>query len=197
MALLPDPDEVDEWDDLGDVTVTEPEAPQSAPEAPRGPTRYVAAPEEPEGGSGGPGPVADPPPGHSRKNWARQERRAASPRPAQTAAVRLTGKVRNDINSKISLVLEVPGRVWAAKDPLCGGTFVEQRPEIADALTEIVCGSPDLVAWFSGSGGQFMLWLNLLMAVAPVGQVVAAHHVYHSVEDVADAQQPDYQSYAA
>ncbi len=106
--------------------------------------------------------------------------------------------VRADIGAKIGLMLEVPGRVWQARDPMCGGAFVAQRPAISGALTELVLQSPDLIEWFMGAGGGFMLWLNLMAACAPVAQTVWAHHVVHSIEPPpADAQQADYARYAA
>ncbi len=190
VALLPGPDEFD-YDDLGDVTVDDDDAaraPQPDAAPPRGPSRYIAEPEAPEGSQ----PPPDAPPGHSRKGWARAkgESRARPAAAPSRKPARITVGVKSDINAKVSLVLEVLARSWAARDPLCGGVAVEQRPDIADAFTEIVCGSPDLVAWFTGSGGQFMLWLNLVMACAPVGQVLMAHHVYHTVEEVpADPQE--------
>jgi hypothetical protein len=96
-------------------------------------------------------------------------------------------------------MLEIPGRVWEARDPVCGGTFVAQRPAISSALTDIVCQSPDLIAWFTGSGGAFMLWLNVAAACWPVLTVIMAHHVYHSIEQGADGQvpEPDLTRYAA
>jgi hypothetical protein len=104
--------------------------------------------------------------------------------------------MRTDIDAKISLMLEIPGRVWEARDPVCGGTFVTQRPEISAAFTDIVCQSPDLVAWFTGGGGQFMLWLNVMAACWPVLTVVMAHHVYHSIE-VGEPADQDQVRYAA
>jgi hypothetical protein len=82
---------------------------------------------------------------------------------------------------------------------LCGGVFIQQRPEIADALTDIVCDSADLIAFFSGPGGNFMKALKVGAAVMPVIQVVAAHHVYHSIgeERQGDPLAPDYDQYAA
>ncbi len=102
--------------------------------------------------------------------------------------------IKKDINAKLGLVLTIPGKVWEARDPLCGGTFVGQTPAICDALTEIVCQSPDLVAWFQGAGGGFMLYLNLIMACYPVITIAAAHHVFHTVElaPTANGQVPGY-----
>lgn len=185
VRLLPSPgmtdDEIAEWEDLGELV------PSGVESDAGGRTEPTADGGEP------PGPVRDPEPAHGRKEWRKGARGKA---PAKTA--RVTVGVRTDINAKISFALEIPGRVWQARDPTCGGTFVEQRPQIADALTEIVCQSSDLVAWFSGSGGQFMLYLNLAAACWPVATVVMAHHVYHTIEAQApDAQQPDWQDYAA
>ena len=184
VALLPGPEEA--WGDDGDFDVIGLLEPESDPEPPPPPRAYQAVPDEPEA------PTVDSGPAHAGREWRKGAKnapgggRAAPPR-------RVTATVRTDISSKISLVLEVPGRVWQARDPVCGTVFVEQRPEIADALTEIVCGSPDLVAWFTGAGGRFMLYMNLVMACAPVASIVGAHHVYHSIEETpGDYQQPDY-----
>jgi hypothetical protein len=106
-----------------------------------------------------PGPVLpDPPPAHGRREWRKGK---GGPRPPRAKPSKVTAGIRNDIDAKISFALEIPARVWEARDPVCGGTFVEQRPEISAALTEIVCQSPDLIAWFAGGGGQFMLYLFL------------------------------------
>lgn len=144
-----------------------------------------------------PPPGEDEPPGHARREW---QRRTERPPRARSGGkpFRVTQAIRGDIDAKISFALEIPGRVWQARDPVCGSVFVDQRPEIASALTEIVCQSSDLVAWFSGGGGQFMLWLNVMAAVWPVVTVAMAHHVYHSIaEEQVTQQQPDYGRFAA
>lgn len=174
------PDE--EFEDLG----------VAEPDLGWGPEPELAGPAPVPAGDAGPA-EPDPEPAHARKNW-REKRGPGRP----PKAGRITVPVRNDINAKISFALEIPGRVWAARDPACGGMFVQQRGDIADALTEIVCQSPDLVAWFTGTGGAFMLWLNLAAACWPVATVVMAHHVYHSLEGPGeDVQQPDFAQYAA
>jgi hypothetical protein len=179
--LIPPPDD-SVWDD--DVGELEPDdigpAPGIAPEPAE--TASPTAPIEA-------GPALPPEPGKA-KGW-----NFGKPKTVKGKPPKLTAAVVKDIDAKISFALEVPARVWAARDPVCGGTFVAQRGEISAALTEIVCQSSDLVAWFSGSGGQFMLWLNLAAACWPVATVVMAHHVYHSIET---ADQPlDTTQYAA
>jgi hypothetical protein len=83
-----------------------------------------------------PGPVLpDPPPAHGRREWRKGK---GGPRPPRAKPSKVTAGIRNDIDAKISFALEIPARVWEARDPVCGGTFVEQRPEISAALTEIV-----------------------------------------------------------
>jgi hypothetical protein len=186
VRLLPGPDDdLDAWEDLGVI------GPDSDPEPPDAGLGAEMPPDEREGVS------VDPEPAHARRDWRRGggQKTSGGPRAKPT---RVTAGVRGDINAKISFALEIPGRIWQARDPACGGTFVEQRPQISDALTEIVCQSPDLIAWFAGSGGQFMLWMNLAAACWPVATVIMAHHVYHTLEELpADAQQPDYGQYAA
>jgi hypothetical protein len=134
------------------------------------------APDEP------PAPI---PPGPERKG--------------RTGAAKVTATVRKDIYAKISLGLELPGRVWAARDPYCGGAFVVQRPAIADALADIVCDSADLVAWFTGPAGGFMKYLKLAAALQPVAVTVYGHHIAHAIgaENGQAEGQPDLSRYVA
>jgi hypothetical protein len=142
----------------------------------------------------GPGPTdPDPPPAHGRRQWRKETKQAARP----AASVRVTAGVRKDVNAKLSILLGVPGSVWQARDPLCGGTFMEELPNISAAFANFVCESPDLLEWFVGSGGRFMLVLDILASLMPIGTVVMAHHVYHSIEIGAPDEQADAPRYAA
>src|SRR5258707_10944489 len=148
---IPGPDDPELYDDVGVLVPDDaglPDAPGDAEPAEPSPSRDA-------------GPVTpDPPPAPGTRDWQRLPRPHRRPRPA----ARVTQVTRKDIDAKISLALTITGSVWAARDPLCGGTFMEQRPEISGALTEIVCQSPDLIAWVSGAAGQVLLWLNLAAA---------------------------------
>lgn len=160
---------------------------------------FVEAPEPPEPRRGAPEPdAASAPdgdgPGHARKDWGKT--RVPRKTPFRPRKVTVSAAMRNDINAKISMPLEIMGQIWAARDPLCGGRFLEQRPAIAEAFTDIVVDSADLVAFFTGPGGTFMKYLNVGAAVWPVAEMVAAHHVYHSIE-VVDEPQPNPSTYAA
>ena len=186
LSALPGPDELDDLppeEFEGIINISDEPMPGGPP------TREPRPEPPPE-----PEPGEDEPPAHARREWGRTTRT----RPQKGKLPRVTQAIRGDIDAKISFALEIPGRVWQARDPVCGGVFVEQRAEMAGALTEIVCQSPDLVAWFAGGGGQFMLWLNVMAAAWPVVTVVMAHHVYHSVEAAPEAgPAPDYRQYAA
>lgn len=154
-----------------------------------------AAGPRPAPAGGLPQPPPDEPPAHATREW--RDRRGAAKGRARPP--KITAGIRSDIDAKISFGLEIPGRLWQARDPVCGTAFVEQRPEISAALTDIVCQSADLVAWFTGPGGNFMMVLNLMAACWPVVTMAMAHHVYHSLEDAPEGggAAPDYSSYAA
>ena len=172
MDPLPGPEEFAE--DAGIIDVDAPVPGGAASEA--GPVPPAA---DPYPGAGGLPPAApDEPPAHATRDW-----HARPGKPPRGRPPKVTASARSDIAAKISLALEVPGRVWQARDPLCGGVFVAQREEIAGSLTSIVCQSPQLVAWFTGAGGSFMLMLDAMAAMWPVITVAMAHHVYHSVGD--------------
>jgi hypothetical protein len=124
-----------------------------------------------------PEPGPDPKPAHAGKGWS-SSRKGAKPKPG-----RVTAALRADIVAKIGFVLEMPARLWAMRDPICGGTFVQAVPDTAAALADFVCESPEMMEWFTaGAVSGFMKWFKLMMALGPVGQVAVAHHVYHSIE---------------
>ena len=111
----------------------------------------------------------------------------------------MTVTVKRDIEAKLGMMLMVPGRVWAARDPICGRAFVQAEPEIRSAAVELICQSPDLIEFFMGAGGGFMLWLNLLVACQPVVMTIWMHHIAHSLQVADDGQvyQVDPKAYAA
>lgn len=119
--------------------------------------------------------------------------------PRKRGQPKVTTGIRKDINAKISLGLELPGRIWQARDPWCGGAFIHQRPAIADALTDIVCDSADLVEWFTGPASGFMKYLKLAAALQPVAVVVYGHHVAHTIgeDEQGQPQERDMSRYAA
>jgi hypothetical protein len=178
VVPLPGPDDP-AWDEPGDTIDVGELDPEPGQAAPAGPGPDPSPPSSVPGGDRGAG-SPDPPPAHGTREWRRAARDTGiGTRPR---AARVTQAVRQDVNAKISIMLGVPGSVWAARDPLCGGEFMANLPNIASAFASFVCESPDLLAWFAGSGGKFMLVLDIAAALMPVGSAVMAHHVYHTVE---------------
>jgi hypothetical protein len=174
--LLPGPDEDL---DIGIIELDppEPDSPPPPPEPPAGddeirPLGYPAGPRSK--GTGKP--------------------RASSP-------VRVTVATRKDIAAKVALMLYVPGKIWETRDPYCGGMFVHQAPAIGDALTDIICQSADLVAFFTGPAGGFMIYFTLLTTLQPVLMTAWQHHIAHAIGGPAEngqgPGQPDMAQYAA
>ena len=126
-----------------------------------------------------PAAAFDPEPGHLKiapGGRGRGREKAPKGKP-----VRLTAAITKDIAAKVKLMVVMPGKVWEVRDPACGGIWMEQSDDISEALTEIVLDSPDLVNFFTSSAGGFMKWFKLAAAVQPVGVMVWAHHVAHTV----------------
>lgn len=105
---------------------------------------------------------------------------AGNTRGARTAATAVTAAVRKDIRAKIGFMIGMPAGMLAMTDEICGGALSANAGPIADALTDIVVDSPDLVRWFSGGSG-YLKWLGLMTALQPVGVAVWQHHITHTV----------------
>jgi hypothetical protein len=183
LGLLPGPDVADEDLDLGLI----------GPPPPVEPPALASVPDDDGDGEDEVSP--DPPPGHARQDNAGPRR--GRPAAGHGGKVRVTATVRKDIEAKVTIMLIVPGKIWQARDPFCGGTFVDTIPQQAPAWANIICDSPDLVEFFTGAGGAFMKYLELLTILQPVAMAVWAHHVAHTVELVDGPPQPDLASYAA
>jgi len=93
---------------------------------------------------------------------------------------KITAAVRRDIEGKLAFGFMMLGQAWALPDPPCGMTLVEHSANIAKKATPVLCQSPEVVKWLS-KGGKFILWIDLLMAMTPVLQVVYAHHIAHTL----------------
>ena len=187
LTALPGPDDDLDGDDIdGGVILADDDADgeEFDPDVPEwvGETETPAEPERtapPRDKA--PGPGARPKPGRSSKSD-QTGRKSSSP-------ARVTQAVRKDVHAKISFMLTMGGAAWEMRDQPCGGTFLHQEPAITSALAKIVCDSPDLLVWFT-TGGNYIKWLDLAMALLPVGQCAWSHHVQHQQMVPADPNLP-------
>jgi hypothetical protein len=103
--------------------------------------------------------------------------RAGKIPPPRQRRPKITADTRKDIRGKVGLLLTLPAMMIQRRDEACGTVLVGQVPEISDALVELICDSPDLVAFFTGGQGRYMKYLALATALEPVATVAWQHHV--------------------
>lgn len=95
---------------------------------------------------------------------------------------RPSAAIQKDVRAKTALLLSIPTTVWEARDPYCGAAAMEAVPDVSEALADIFCDSPEIVAWFTTSG-SFVKWLKLAAALKEVAITIVQHHVTHSIGD--------------
>jgi hypothetical protein len=107
--------------------------------------------------------------------------------------------VKKDVKAKLQMLLMPGAAIYQARDPLCGGVFAQSVPDVAEAMVDIICDSPDLLNWFIGGTGGYMKYFSLLTALMPWAQMTFAHHVAHSVtlEPPEEQTVPDWSMYGA
>lgn len=94
--------------------------------------------------------------------------------------VKVTAAVRRDVEGKLAFGLALGGQIWVMADPICGGAYLDHTENIAKKLTPIICQSPDVVKWLTKSS-NFILYVDLFMAVWPVLQIIFAHHIAKNI----------------
>jgi hypothetical protein len=94
--------------------------------------------------------------------------------------VRLTSAIRKDIEGKLALFFAVSGESWSMVDPLCGQVLVDNGPNMAKKYTPLLCQSPEVVKWMT-KRGNFILWIDALVATGPLLKMAAAHHIMRTV----------------
>lgn len=155
-----------------------------------------AAPPPPAEADGGQAPPGDlPPPANldeararagSRPRVPKWAARQSSPAPRrQEGAVKVTAAVRGDIEGKLALLLGIPAMTWSTVDPYCGGAFADNLDNIVKKAVPLICQSPDAVKFLT-KGSSFILLLDFMVALGPVGSAVWNHHVAHTVEIITE-----------
>lgn len=117
-------------------------------------------------------------------------KRRARTRGARAAARKTTRQEQDQVRDALTMLLTVP--MWAGqmKDPVCGGSVMENRDAIINSLVPIACRHPAALAFLTGSDAPWMEYLALMTALKPVIQTVWGHHVSHSIgSDAPDAEQ--------
>jgi hypothetical protein len=108
----------------------------------------------------------------------------------QRQQIRVTKRVRDDIEGKVGMMLAMTAMLWSTKDETCATALSDNGDKIAAKFVPIICKSPELVRWFT-KGGNYTAWLDLVMALFPVAQVVMAHHITHSIQTENQAGKPN------
>jgi hypothetical protein len=98
----------------------------------------------------------------------------------------VTRAVLADVRGKSLFWMLTVGEMWGIADPYCAEAAMLAAPKIARAAAPILCGSPQVVLFFTRSS-KFMQWTELGMACKPVIAAVIAHHVTRSVQVTRDA----------
>jgi hypothetical protein len=115
----------------------------------------------------------------------------SAPRP-KPRAPKVTAKVKGDMSAAVGMMVMVAGPAVMARDPYCGGAFLDNSQKITDAVVPLLCRSHTVVAFFSDSSENgWLLWFNLALALSPVAVAVGKHHIIKSVEIVQDGETGD------
>lgn len=104
--------------------------------------------------------------------------------------VRVSKKTKDDMAGALGMigVLLIP---LSNADPYCGGALVDNYEKIVTALIPLLCKSQTVVNFFAGETTDWMLWINLIIAMSPVAVAVGKHHILRTVEIQQDKESGD------
>lgn len=134
----------------------------------------------------------DPQPARRSKAQRRRQLRATAPKKA-------TKGEQDQVRDALTMLYTLPAWGLRIRDPHCGGTLMDQRDAIIDALVPIVCRNPAMLTFFTAANAPWMEYLALFQALLPVGQGIWGHHVTHTIggDDTAGGVPVDLSAYAA
>jgi hypothetical protein len=142
--------------------------------------------------------------------WDKNNRHGGGWQPRKRRTAGFFGKDEPDVEEKVQEILEDrgfqdPAPAWQdtkppkvprprvkvtakVKSEITAGVGVLGAillpPGIADAVVPLLCQSPKVVAFFTDDASDWMLWVKLGAALAPVGIAVTRHHIIKTVEIV-------------
>lgn len=111
------------------------------------------------------------------------------PESPASGSIRITKRVRDDVQGKLAFMLTMVGSVASITDPVCGGAFLYNADNVAEKMTPLICKSPEMVARLTKSG-DVMLYVDLLWALWPMLGIIATHHFRSKSEPVLDGTMP-------
>lgn len=83
----------------------------------------------------------------------------------------------------------------ARADPICGAAALDNWDQISEKLVPIIARSAKMTDWATKAGG-LRDWLGLASALAPVGEAVVRHHVFHTVSASPDDEEPELEDFS-
>lgn len=113
------------------------------------------------------------------------------------ASIRVTARVKKEMQETLEAYLSMGAGVWAMSDPYCGGALVDQASLIAEKLVPVLARNQTAVRYFRSSTA-FKEGMDLFLVLWPVMQMVGRHHLFHTIGDVnAEVPVVDYNGYVA
>lgn len=97
-----------------------------------------------------------------------------------TSPPKVTAAIKRQIKDTIVFMLTMTGGTVSMRDQHCGGLVLQQAEPIADALVPIICRNATMLVWFT-TGGNYMDYMALIMAMAPIAGGVVSHHITKTV----------------
>lgn len=105
--------------------------------------------------------------------------------------VRMTAKLRRDIEGTIGFFLGLGSDLVTTVDPICGNAVQQQVEALAAALTPLACKNATLVRVLT-KADNMKAWIGLYAAAKPIAITVAQHHFTHKIGDAESADQSYY-----
>ena len=113
------------------------------------------------------------------------------------ATVRVTAKIRKEMQDSLEAYLLMGAGVWEMSDPYCAPVLTERATLIAEKLTPILARNQAFVRFFRSSSG-FKEGMDLFQVLWPLAKIIGQHHLFHSVGDKNDGMpQVNYNAYVA
>lgn len=113
------------------------------------------------------------------------------------ATIRVTARVKKEMQETISSYLSMIGGVWEMSDPICASELTERADKIAEKLTPVLARNQAFVRYFRSSS-SFKESMDLFIVLAPLGKKIAQHHLFHTIGDREVSGPPvDYNAFVA